>query len=214
MLSNVVLPIFFLYFALISGYCSSLLNCGLQRFMKNSVYFKHILIILSIYIFTFILNWYTFDSLAIGQQEGYENLNKNEHKIFNMSSLKQLVQWFLYTLAIYVIFLISTKSEVTYIIIFFGYTIISILLQILLKSVSSSSYNVLTNKLFITSNDYKGVNQKLVVYMHNAITFGFIISLLLLLYGFVKYFKRQYADHFEHWDTKMFIFGTSECKNL
>ena len=37
MLSNVVLPIFFLYFVLISGYCSSLLNCGLQRFMKNSI---------------------------------------------------------------------------------------------------------------------------------------------------------------------------------
>lgn len=214
MLSNVVLPIFFLYFVLISGYCSSLLNCGLQRFMKNSVYFKHVLIILSIYIFTFILNWYTFDSLAIGQQEGYENINKKEPKIFNMESLKQLVKWFIYTLAIYLIFLISTKSEVTYIIIFFSYTIISILLQIFLKSISSSSYNVLTNKLFITEKDYHGVNKNLVIYIHNTITIGFIISLLLLLYGFGKYFNRQYTDHYEHWDTKMFIFGTSECKNL
>ena len=214
MLSNVVLPIFFLYFVLISGYCSSLLNCGLQRFMKNSVYFKHVLIILSIYIFTFILNWYTFDSLAIGQQEGYENINKKQPKIFNMESLKQLVKWFIYTLAIYLIFLISTKSEVTYIIIFFSYTIISILLQIFLKSISSSSYNVLTNKLFITKKDYKGVNKNLVIYIHNTITIGFIISLLLLLYGFGKYFNRQYTDHYEHWDTKMFIFGTSECKNL
>jgi len=214
MLSNVVLPIFFLYFVLISGYCSSLLNCGLQRFMKNSVYFKHVLIILSIYIFTFILNWYTFDSLAIGQQEGYENLNKKEPVEFNMDSLKKLAKWFLYTLAIYLIFLISTKSEVTYIIIFFGYTVLSILMQIFLKSISSSSYNVLTNKLFITSDDYKGVNQKLVVYIHNTITAGFIISLLLLLFGFVHYFNRQYKDHYKTWDTRIFLFGSSQCKNL
>ena len=133
---------------------------------------------------------------------------------FNMDSLKKLAKWFLYTLAIYVIFLISTKSEVTYIIIFFGYTVLSILMQIFLKSISSSSYNVLTNKLFITSDDYKGVNQKLVVYIHNTITAGFIISLLLLLFGFVHYFNRQYKDHYKTWDTKTFLFGSSQCKNL
>ena len=72
MIGNIVLPVFFLYVILVSGYCSSLLNCGLQRFMRDSVYFKHFLIILSIYIFTFILNWYTFDSLAISQQEHFE----------------------------------------------------------------------------------------------------------------------------------------------
>lgn len=64
---------FFLYVVLVSGYCSSLLNCGLQRYMRDSVYFKHYLILLSIYIFTFILNWYTFDSLAISQQEDFTN---------------------------------------------------------------------------------------------------------------------------------------------
>lgn len=91
MIGNIVLPIFFLYFVLISGYCSSLLNCGLQRFMKNSIYFKHFLILLSIYIFTFILNWYTFDSLQIEQQENFKNkINK-----FNKDSLIKLGKWFL-----------------------------------------------------------------------------------------------------------------------
>ena len=145
MLSNVVLPVFFLYFVLISGYCSSLLNCGLQRFMRDSVYFKHILIILSIYIFTFILNWYTFDSLAIGQ-ENFESESRTEEDILSSQSLRQLGVWFVYTIIIYLIFIISTKSEVTFIIIFFTYTVISIILQIIIKSVSSSSYNKLSNK--------------------------------------------------------------------
>ena len=108
MISNVVLPVFFLYFVLISGYCSSLLNCGLQRFMRDSVYFKHVLIILSIYIFTFILNWYTFDSLAIGQEDF-----QSEKDVLSNESLKKLGEWFIYTMIIYLIFIVSTKSEVT-----------------------------------------------------------------------------------------------------
>ena len=86
MIGNIVLPVFFLYVVLVSGYCSSLLNCGLQRFMRDSVYFKHFLIFLSIYIFTFILNWYTFDSLAISQQEDFMS---EEEQIENNFDLYQ-----------------------------------------------------------------------------------------------------------------------------
>ena len=208
MLNNVVLPVFFLYFVLISGYCSSLLNCGLQRFMRDSVYFKHILIILSIYIFTFILNWYTFDSLQIGQ----ENFQGEEEDLFQNKALRKLGVWVIYTLVIYFIFLISTKSEVVYIIIFFTYTIISIILQIIIKSVSSSSYNTL-NKLFINRNDYTGKNQKFVIYAHNSISAGFVLTMSLLIVGFYQYFRRQYKDHSHHWNTRKFIFGTSKCRD-
>ena len=65
MIITAVLPLFFLYFVLVGGYSSDILNCQLQRNLKNSVMFKHILLFLSIYIFTFVLNWYTFDSLQI-----------------------------------------------------------------------------------------------------------------------------------------------------
>ena len=109
MIGNIVLPVFFLYVVLVSGYCSSLLNCGLQRFMRDSVYFKHFLIFLSIYIFTFILNWYTFDSLAISQIEGYQNEEDTINN--NLKALNKLGYWFLYSVFIYIVFLITTKSE-------------------------------------------------------------------------------------------------------
>jgi len=215
MLSNIVLPIFFLYFVLISEYCSSLLNCGLQRYMKHSIYFKHILIFLSIYIFTFILGWYRFESLVIGIKEDFTvKENEKTKKEFNKKPLKKLGTWLLYTIAIYIIFLISTKSEVVYIITFFVFTIISIIIQIILKSISSSEYSQINNKFFISSKDYKGDNDKLVVILHNAISTGFIIVLALLLLGFFQYFNRQYADHAHHWDTRLFIFGTSTCRDI
>jgi len=212
MIGNIVLPVFFLYFVLISGYCSTLLNCGIQRFMRDTIYFKHFLIILSIYIFTFILNWYTFDSLAIEQ---IENFNGNQHTELNIKNpaLLKLGKWFIYSLAIYLVFLISTKSEVVYILIFFAYTIIAILLQIILKSVSSSSYNKLASNLFITEKTYNGINKKFIIIIHNLITSGFFISMTLLLFGLYKYFLRQYADHAHHWSTEMFIFGSSKCRD-
>ena len=206
MIGNIVLPIFFLYFVLISGYCSSLLNCGLQRFMKNSIYFKHFLILLSIYIFTFILNWYTFDSLQIKQQENFRNID------FDKDSLFKLGKWFLYSVAIYMLFIVSTKSEVPYILLFFTVTIVSILIQIIIKSISSESYNNNANKLFITSKDYNGINKNTVIIAHNFVSTIFITSIILLFFGFYKYFRRQYKDHAHHWDTSKFIFGTSKCR--
>ena len=216
MIGNIVLPVFFLYFVLISGYCSTLLNCGIQRFMRDTIYFKHFLIILSIYIFTFILNWYTFDSLEIDQVDEVnevETFESNKELSFKNESLLKLGKWLLYSFAIYIVFLISTKSEVNYILIFFAYTIIAIVLQIVLKSVSSISYNNLASKLFITNKDYNSINKNFVIITHNSVTSGFFISMLLLLFGFYKYFLRQYADHAHHWSTEKFIFGTSKCRD-
>ena len=213
MIGNIVLSVFFLYFVLISGYCSSLLNCGIQRFIKESVYFKHFAILLSIYIFTFILNWYTFDSLEIDQTENFEG-NTNKQLNLKNPALLNLGKWLLYSFAIYLIFLISTKSEVFYILIFFTYTIIVIILQIILKSVSSRSYNNLASKLFITRKDYNGINKEFIILTHNSIIVGFFISISLLLFGVYKYFLRQYADHAHHWSTEKFIFGTSKCRDI
>ena len=206
MIGNIVLPVFFLYFVLISGYCSTLLNCGIQRFMRDTIYFKHFLIILSIYIFTFILNWYTFDSLEIDQVDEVnevETFESNKELSFKNESLLKLGKWLLYSFAIYIVFLISTKSEVNYILIFFAYTIIAIVLQIVLKSVSSISYNNLASKLFITNKDYNSINKNFVIITHNSVTSGFFISMLLLLFGFYKYFLRQYADHAHHFESPL-----------
>ena len=208
MIGNIVLPVFFLYFVLISGYCSELLNCGLQRFMRDSIYFKHFLVILSIYIFTFILNWYTFDSLSISQLENFENKQDIAYK-----SLKKLGLWFLYSIAIYLLFLLSTKSEVTYILVFFAFTVLAIIVQIILKSISSSSYGNVSSKMVITNKDYNGKNRNIVLIAHNCLTVGFFIALFLLFVGFYKYFSRQWIDHAHHWSTEKFIFGTSKCSS-
>ena len=78
MISNqVALGIFFLYFVLMSGQCSELMNCGLQRYIDSHNWIKHTMVFLSIYIFTFILNWYTFDSLIV---ENFNIINEIDRR--------------------------------------------------------------------------------------------------------------------------------------
>ena len=68
---------FFLYFVLMSGECSEIMNCNLQRYINDNNWTKHVMIFLSIYIFTFILNWYTFDSLVVENFDNDGKKNKN-----------------------------------------------------------------------------------------------------------------------------------------
>ena len=92
MLNNSLLAIFFLYFILLSGYCRELLNCGLQRYMDNHIIFRHVLIFLSIFVFTFVLDWYTLDSInikSIGQtdKEAYKQKAENISAEFNIHQI-------------------------------------------------------------------------------------------------------------------------------
>ena len=54
-----ILGIFFLYLVMFGSYINVLLNCGLQRLLINNIYLRHIIVYFSIFIFTFVLNWYT-----------------------------------------------------------------------------------------------------------------------------------------------------------
>ena len=91
----------FLYFVLMSGTCSEIMNCGLQRYIKHNNWIKHLMIFLSIYIFTFILNWYTLDSLIV---ENFNVMNFINEQPYLKRSLY-------YSIIIYVIFILSTKNE-------------------------------------------------------------------------------------------------------
>ena len=219
MIVSTLLPIFFLYFVLLSGYCSEVLNCGLQRYMHNGMFFKHLMIFLSIYIFTFVLNWYTFDSLQISPvsdlaiEEQSQSDETKEEIITKEVNFGMLFNWFVQSLMIYIIFLVTTKSEVPEFLIFFTIVVLCIVSQFMLKSMSNKDYSSVNNKLFISSQDYGGINMETVVPLHNGTTGGYLGAIAIILFGFYRYYSRQYKQHRKHWDFKKFIFGTTSCDN-
>lgn len=217
MIVTTILPIFFLYFILLSGYCAELLNCRLQKEMDSMIYFRHFLIFLSIYIFTFVLNWYTFDSLQIqhiGKNNEEKYISKYVTKNFNFSLLGE---WFIKSVLIYCIFLITTKTELIYIYIFFVFILLSLIIQIILKSITTIKYKHVNDLLFITEKNYDDINKENVILLHNINSGGFIGVISLVFYGFINYYNKQRKDHKKNWDFLKFLFGTSikgkECQN-
>lgn len=215
MLSNqIFLALFFLYFVLMSGNCSELMNCTLQRFVNEYVWIKHVMIFISIYIFTFILNWYTLDSLIV---------EKFNNKIINsLDNISYLNRSLYYSIIIYLIFILSTKNEGVYLFIFLISSILIVIGTIYTKSINSDIYLSLKNNFLIFDNDKEKLlklhedNKKEVeqiVLLQNIMSIISTLIFLLLIIGCYKYYLRQSKDHSKKWSWIIFFFGHhKQCK--
>lgn len=106
------------------------------------------MVFLSIYIFTFILNWYTFDSLIV---ENFNIINEIDRRPY-------LEKSFYYSVIIYLIFLLSTKNEGKFLAIFLIGSIGLVFGTIFSKSMNSEAYKEISKHFFIDSqtvNDFK-----------------------------------------------------------
>ena len=94
MLVIILLSSFFIYLLMLSGSISTILPCSVQKFMKNNIFFKHIMIFCTIFFLTFILDWYNPDAV-------FEYIY-DEHMIY---------LFFKESIIIYIAFLISSCLE-------------------------------------------------------------------------------------------------------
>lgn len=219
-LNQLSLGIFFLYFVLVSGACSSILNCGLQRYINKSVLFKHVLLFLSIYIFTFILNWYTIDSIVVEKFENTEDNNDVQIVNFNESH-QYLIKSFIYSILIYIIFILSTKSEGKYLVFFLLATVVLVFIQIVLKAMYGPLSEFTMSNLFKSNAELKKMAKESdLPYDQNLTNVLRVIPGLyaivagVLLTGVGKYYMRQRKDHSKKWDTLTFIFGNNKCSEV
>jgi len=220
-LNTISLGLFFLYFVLISGSCGEILNCGLQRFIQNSIWFKHVMILLSIYIFTFILNWYTIDSIVVENYDNKVNKEEDENEEENKTGvnprLRYLYESFLYSILIYIIFVISTKTEGKYLAIFLLLSVLLVIIQIILKALYGSYTELNLTNLFKSVNDIKNQDINMEKFDDNLILilkflpFIYLITFMVLITGLGKYYTRQRKDHTKNWDMIKFIFGNNKC---
>ena len=181
---QIILGLFFLYLTILGGFIQDLFSCELQRFIKSSIFIRHILVILTIFIFTFVLGWYTDKALLSAKeaQEAQEGFSLN-------STLFKYIQ---YTFMIYLIFLITTKCDIRLLLPALIIVIVLILLYI------DTIYN----------REEKGPGQT-----ENIIILMEITTIVLLLIGFILYTMRQYKDHSKTWNTLTFIFGSAKCRS-
>jgi hypothetical protein len=216
------LAMFFLYVVLLGGDCHKLLNCDLQKYLKNSVWIKHLIVFFTIFLFTFILDWYSYDSLVVGK-ESYENKKSGREKDANLLPDPCYVTTsIIQSIGIYSLFLITCKSEGPAVGVFIISMLISINMIIYIKATYPELIHYLNSEPMTTLFTKRVVNSLVEtndIPKHQVKRFGDLCMMMngykcvflggvgIVCVGAVMYTHRQYMSHSKHWSTMEFIFG-------
>lgn len=221
-LNQFMLSLFFIYLLLISADISDLLNCDTQKFIKNNPIVKHVIIFATIYILTFILNWYTPDKIVVEKDE-----TKEPFQVFP-EKYSYLTQSFTYSIIIYIVFLVSSKMAPLYFIVFICF-IIAIFIMFLMFKVNTNELgieNIELNTLFMYTSgvmdnikdtdesiDLKENEISNILYLYNSLVVSYLVLPIIMVVGVYQNYKKRRADK-KDLTLLNFFFEKKPCKNL
>ena len=224
-MGELFLILFFMYFVLLSGITTRVLGCDLQKRMKRSPIANHLILLFSVFFFTYVLNWYTF--YGIGDTSPKWNMDdkhkenfENYSQLFTNEKIKYLYNGVLKSLLIYFIFILTTKVSGTFIWIFLIYCLFAIIMQIFLKSHNVSLYNYLNSNNIYYINDTSKLSEKFskekkmkeFIKLYNGLSISYGIILLLLFFNTFKYYLKKKKDYKKNFSIINFWLGTNKCK--
>ena len=220
-----MLSLFFIYFLLISSDISTLLNCTTQRFLKDNHYMKHVILFASIFILTFILNWYSPESIVV------EKKSEEEEKegFITLEGFKYgyLISSVLNSVFIYLIFLITTKIDANHFGIFVS-LLIFVFVIFLIYKVNLSELNIKESPkgFYVTSNiiaestsdenesiEIKANEITNTVYLYNTLIISYIAIFGVLGHGFYKYYLKEVKNN-KNIDIIKLLLDSNKCKNV
>lgn len=223
-INQFMLSLFFIYFLLISSDISTLLNCTTQRFLKDNHYMKHVILFASIFILTFILNWYSPDSIVV------EKKSKEEEKegFITLEGFKYgyLISSVLNSIFIYLIFLITTKIDANHFGIFVS-LLIFVFIIFLIYKVNLSELNIKESPkgFFMTSNiiaestsdenesiEIKSNEITNTVYLYNTLIISYIAIFGVLGHGLYKYYLTKRKNMGKNINIMNLLLDSHKCK--
>ena len=224
-INQFMLSLFFIYFLLISSDISTLLNCTTQRFLKDNHYMKHVILFASIFILTFILNWYSPESIVV------EKKSEEEEKegFITLEGFKYgyLISSVLNSVFIYLIFLITTKIDANHFGIFVS-LLIFVFVIFLIYKVNLSELNIKESPkgFYVTSNiiaestsdenesiEIKANEITNTVYLYNTLIISYIAIFGVLGHGFYKYYLKEVKNN-KNIDIIKLLLDSNKCKNV
>ena len=249
--SQVTLTLFFLYVVIVSDKFFDVISCRLQRLITNSSFVRHFFIFMNIFLFTFILGWYTEFSIFDAKKSFSKNKREREeftngdgdgdqlilNKLNIADEVKIIIKYLGYSVLIYVIFLLTTKCELEYLVIFLVLILASFIIFIIKTYGKKESEIETTLELFrFISREAK--DRQINDYLNNASNKDkpislqqsevsriytnyiltnvenmlFILSLIVLVLGVMFYLGRKKGEYLLDFSYLKFIFGTLRCK--
>ena len=182
--------LFFLYFILLRKGCSELVSCQVQKFVSNSRAFQHLFLIFSIFMIIFILNKSSFkyyDTRVI--------TNKNDKKL----TFSLLGEYFKFTMIIYLLFILVSKSDSPYI------GLVFLLISIII-------FTNIIEDIFIQEEESENRLKKIEI-LRKVKKGLYVIFAIFLLLGTFKYYQRQSIEHNKKWSWITFFLGKCSGKN-
>ena len=177
--------IFVIYAVITSGYVQEVLSCQMRAFLQNMYLPRHFFGILLIFMFIMLEGGWSW------------NVEENEAQP-NSPSSANVIDTLQMSLLLYLIFLISSKSQFLPNLIFFGSLFILYLIN--------AQRNYWKARDMISED----TNQK----MYNVEVLMFIVSILTLSLGFLDYIAYQMSEYKNNFSWYIFLLGAKKCKSL
>lgn len=177
--------IFLIYAVITSGYINEILSCQMQKFLHESKYFRHLLGVLLVFVFIMMEGGWSW-------KKDVDDMADNDWSRGNVMDTLTIA------VVIYLIFLISSKSKLVPNLIFFGLVFTVYLIN--------TQRNYYKDRNMITEEQNKQWLQVTQVL--------FIMSLIVLAFGFIDYIGYQQRNYGKAFTWKIFMLGVPVCKRL
>ena len=176
----------FLIFAVVSsGYVTEILSCQMRKVLETSMYFRHLIGIIIFFVFIMLEGGWSFN-------------NKVDEMFSNNWSSGNVIDTIIIAIVLYIIFLLSAKSQFKYNIIFFG-------LVFILYFINTQRDYWYQRKIISTQSN------KYTLYIEYIL---FVTSIIFLIIGFIDYVKYQKKEYKNKFNWINFLLGSHNCRSF
>lgn len=173
----------FLVFVIISGgYIRQILSCQMQDMLEHNLYARHIIGVIMIFVF-------------IMFEGGWDFNEKRQNEISNDWSSGNTPNTLIYALLIYIVFLISSKSQLIPNLFFF--LVLFIMYMI----------NTYRKYIYQRKEISENTNKKLITIEYTLL----FISTIILIYGLLDYIIYQQKMRGSEFNLTKFFFSVTKC---
>jgi hypothetical protein len=175
----------FLIFAVISGgYVTEILSCQMKKVLETSMYFRHLIGIMIFFVFIMLEGGWSFNSEV-------------DNMLSNSWSSGNVIDTIIIAFFLYIIFLLSAKSQFKYNIIFFG-------LIFILYLINTQRYYWYQRKIISEESNKYTLNVEYII---------LFFAILFLIIGFIDYVIYQKKEYKNKFNWIIFLLGSHNCSS-
>ena len=174
--------LFLLFSTIISGFVTQVISCQTQQFLSLNIYAKHFIGIIM--------------AFSILMMEGGWSFDEEDDKIDRSWKDGNVIDTLIYSVLIYLAFLLSAKMRL--------YSNLSFYFLLFI------TYCINTQRLYWYKRNQ--INHELNSKMEKLVKILLVLAVLILIYGVIDYYKYQKTEYKKDFTLFDFIVGKFECK--